>query len=141
MGEESKVIIVCTDRGAHHSRELDALHLRGDLDRARLLGMAALADQRGDAAGAARARHSAEQWGGGLIRLGHRVGADGKREGLAGASDAHTEDRTLPWRWRCPTCGRDVQLRDARVEQMVRGAVAAGDAHVDVSYLPGSISK
>jgi hypothetical protein len=146
MSDERGVRIVCTDKGTHPSRELAVLRSDPAPDDPRLLAELRqehapdqaediyLGEMLGDLL-----RHDRS----GLRRRDHGVPTGG----LERRTDVrdHSQDFFVPrWRFRCPTCRRDVQLRHDAAIVLVEKILAAYPETrlpaVDISLLPANLA-
>lgn len=62
-----------------------------------------------------------------------------RRGGSVDLADPHergfVDERGALWRFQCPTCRRDVPMRDSRLRRLVEGLLADGRTSVDLSHL------
>lgn len=130
--------VVCTDRDTHPSRELatilrtsddpeflDAL-LREDLtaDEAQWVhdnGLMVYVERSARRGGSVRP-----------TRVEHGFTMDADPEQING--------RGVLWRFQCPTCKRDVPMREHTLRRLVDGVIAAGHVVVDISRLPATLA-
>lgn len=135
MSRAGWVRVVCTDKGTHPSRELALLLDRGtaydpEWQTALFADPALTADE-----AAWLVEH--EQ----IDATGERTAARGGVVRCGSVEDAASEDHDK-WRMKCPTCRRDVQLRDENMRRLVAGALASTDRPrvvVDLSLLPATL--
>jgi hypothetical protein len=125
--------IICTDQGTHPSRELALIWHHGE-DPELLAGL--LAD---DQLSEAEAR-TVYNWDRTSYLAQRRAARGGYVHGGVVDVGDESDGRGPLWRFRCPTCRRDVQLRDDKMRRLVEGLLAAGRVSVDISQLPASLS-
>lgn len=111
-----EIRFVCTDRATHPSREIGVLTRHGDDDD----GVLAPTDKvsawsNNPSTGRAKMREPLSHKGKGII----------------------FDDVT--WRFRCPTCRREVQWRLGRTIATLDTLIEAGVNHVDISALPANL--
>lgn len=117
MARSGEVRIVCTDRNTHASREV-ALVIR-----------AAPGD-------------SAMRAGGPLTLVSERSPGRGRSVVTRRAEIRRSDGRPALWCLPCPTCGRDVQLREPRVLAIVDALLAdtpTTNVTFDLSALPANL--
>lgn len=145
-----EVRVVCTDKGTHPSRELGMFHLYDDPGEREWM-IEAVGVDRGTAqyeyerltavANRATARQR-KAWSRTTERGGSTVFPDRKTHDAATSKrpDFNTTMRdqvgAQTWRFRCPTCRRDVQLGRPVVLPLIERLAAAGVSRLDVSHLP-----
>lgn len=119
MTRSGEVRVICTDRGAHGSRELAAVIRAAPGDQAVMGGAAPP-----------------------LILIAERKGRSGV--GAPGVTTRHASvyrgGAEPVWRFQCPTCGRDFQRRESALTVIVDALLMrAPGAVLDLSALPANI--
>jgi hypothetical protein len=148
MSDDRAVRVVCTDRGTHPSREIAVLRLREPeenpgllaqlrshltAERAEKLYAVEILDQtiRPDRSGLRRRDHGQEPEPG-------EGGSRGRVKEMY-----RTEEELSRWRFRCPTCRRDLQLKHPTAARLIdRICTAYPDVPlpaVDISLLPANL--
>lgn len=123
-----QVRIVCTDRGTHASREIALLVHHGD-DRELLDALQADPVLAGEPAEQVY-RHD---------RLSYYQTRQARRGGSVhgGAVDAEVDDLDhATWRFRCPTCPRNVPAQADRLLRLVERLLDERVSTVDLTHLP-----
>jgi hypothetical protein len=135
---QGQVRVVCTDRETHASRELSPpLELTDDPKwREILVADEQLSEREAEAVYRwERVGHWSRD-----SRRGGRVQHARVTVGMTQAGDGEVGDpgdgRGGLWRFRCPTCRRDVPMRDDTLVRLIEGYLAAGRRAVDISCLP-----
>lgn len=129
------VRVVCTGRGSHPSRELADLRVGNDPELKRLLAKDLPADE-------LEAFYAADlTWAVGERAYGRELlRPDPKRENVrlspVDNGDEALEQSKTSWRFQCPSCRRDFQIRNERLrESLIR--LAELDTHrLDISLIP-----
>lgn len=147
MIEDGRVRFVCTDRGSHPSRELAEVHVdergaegTGELERLR----ATMPEEEAqDEFLVLHINAMIAQEHSGMRRRHH---GEFPKEGVPPRSFVSATPPGQPWkRWRfkCPTCGRDVQLRHATLAGVLQKVIEAFPdtpvPRVDISHLPANL--
>ncbi len=109
------VRFICTDKGTHPSREIGVLVRYSDDDETVIAPTDKLAAR-------------SNTWRNG--RASARVKAPLSHEGKGIIFDDVT------WRFRCPTCRREIQWRLGRAIEAVDALIASGASLLDISRLP-----
>jgi hypothetical protein len=135
MPGDRQLRIVCTDRGTHPSRELAVIHHTRQTRRSPEQLREALDANYGGFSmqGQVAFLYTSDD----LI---YRVGFRPARRGgalMCGEIIDSTDGRR--WRFRCPTCRRDVPMRQERLLRLVRQLIEAGRVSVDLSAVAASL--
>lgn len=127
------VRVVCTDRDTHPSRELAVLRRRDEIPEIQESVLRQF-EEAGLGKEEAAMLYEWEQ----ADSIGRRSSRRGGYVRLA--TVAEFSERGPLWRFRCPTCRRDVPMRGDRLLRLLDGLLAAGRVSVDLSYLGANLA-
>ena len=116
-----EILFRCTDRDSHSSRVLDRVGLKPDTGKPDTL--------------------TADEWD--MTRLTTFIWHDTKRGGGIRNGTPHgellLEEGVYVWRFHCPTCRRDLQVKYGTLIRVMNQLHAAGVSSVDISKLPATL--